>query len=122
MIPAVRVPANAKIRSAVDIKLKPGWKFDDDRLVFISERGEESERRDELPKKTRIVHKTPALAQAARKAKAKMSDDEKNLLRHLQVILPADEPPAKYLKAIRAWPWVADASLPPEPSLPAISV
>lgn len=119
MIPAVRIPAGAKIRVPVEIKLKPGWEFDAGRRVFVSDRGEEFEARGELPRKSKIVHKTPALATAAQKAKAKLSDDEKNLLRHLQVILPEDEPPAKYLKTIRDWPAVADASLPPDPSLPA---
>jgi len=118
MIPAVRIPAGAKIRVPVEIKLKPGWEFDAERGVFVSDRGEEFEARGELPKKSEIVHKTPALAAAARKAKAKLSDDEKNLLRYLQVILPEDEPPAKYLKMIGDWPWVADANLPPAPSLP----
>lgn len=121
MIPAVRIPVDAKIRTPVEIKLKPGWEFDAERRVFVSDRGEEFETHGELPKKSKIVHKTPALAAAARKAKAKLSDDEKNLLRHLQVILPVDEPPAKYLKTIRDWPGVADASLPPDPSLPRVS-
>lgn len=118
MIPAVRVPPGAKIRFPVEIKLKPGWEFDAERCVFVSDRGEEFEARGDLPKKSKIVHKTPALAAAARKAKAKLSDDEKNLLRHLQIILPAEEPPAKYAKTIRDWPCVAEASLPPVPSLP----
>lgn len=122
MIPAVRIPADAKIRTPVEIKLKPGWQFDAGRDVFVSDRGEEFEAHGELPNKSKIVHKTPAIAAAARKAKGKLSDDEKNLLRYLQVILPADEPPAKHLKTIRAWPWVDDANLPPDPSLPQLSV
>jgi hypothetical protein len=123
MIPAVRVPADAKIRTPIEIKLKAGWEFDAARRLVVSERGEEFEARDDdLPKKSKIVHKTPALAQAARKARARMSADENNLLRYLQVILPADETPAKYLKTIRDWPWVEQANLPPQPSLPGISV
>jgi hypothetical protein len=121
MIPAVRVPVGAKIRIPIEIKLKPGWEFDAERRVFVSDRGEEFEPRGELPKKTKIVHKTPALVEAARQTKANLSEDEKNLLRHLQIILPANEPPVKYLKTIRDWPWVAEASLPPEPSLPGVS-
>ena len=39
MIPAVPLPANSRIRTPVNLKLKPGWRFDPDRRVFVSERG-----------------------------------------------------------------------------------
>lgn len=118
MIPAVRIPADAKIRTPVEVKLKPGWQFDPARRVFISDRGEKFAPRGELPKHSKIVHKTPSLAAAARSAKAKLSDDERSLLSHLHVILPANQSPARYVKAIQRWPCVADAALPPEVSLP----
>lgn len=122
MIPAVRVPADAKIRTPIEVKLKPGWEFDAVRRVFVSDRGEKCQARAELPKNSKIVHKTPAIAAASRRAKSKLSDDERNLLRHLQVILPPDEPPAKYMKTIRDWQWVAEVSLPPDVSLPGVSL
>lgn len=121
MIPAVRVPARAKIRTPVEVKLKPGWEFDATRRVFVSDRGETFQPRGQLPKNSKIVYKTPALAPASRRGKAKLSDDERNLLRYLQIILPADEPPANYMKAIGDWPVVAEASLPPDVSLPGVS-
>lgn len=118
MIPSVRIPADAKLRTPVEVKLKAGWEFDPGRRVFISDQGEKFAPRGELPKHSKIVHKTPSLAIAARSAKAKLSDDERSLLRHLHVILPADQSPAKYVETIRDWPCVADATLPAEVSLP----
>jgi len=121
MIPAVRIPADAKIRTPVEIKLKPDWNFDATRRVFVSDRGDRFLPQSELPKKSEIVHKTPSLARVARKAGAKLSSDQKNLLRHLQVILPADQAAPKYLEKIRRWPCVAQVSLPPEISLPVVN-
>ncbi|MEA3208181.1 MAG: hypothetical protein QOE70_1238 [Chthoniobacter sp.] len=119
MIPAVRIPAGAKLRTPVEIKLKPGWRFDAARRVFISDEGERFTPRGELPKNTRIVHKTPGLVAAARAGKAKkLSAAEANLLRYLQIILPADRSPAESLEAVRQWPCVEEAALPPEISLP----
>jgi hypothetical protein len=120
MNPAVRLPADGKIRTPVEIKLKPGWQFDPAQRVFISDHGEKFAPRGELPKNSKIVHKTPSLAAAARRPNAKLSGDERNLLRHFQVILPCDERPAKYVEPIRRWPCVEKATLPPEVSLPAV--
>lgn len=121
VIPAVRVPADAKIATPVEIKLKRDWHFDSTLRAFVSDRGEKFIPRNELPKRTRIVHKTPSLAAAARTGKAKLSGDERNLLRHLHVILPADQSAAKYLEKIRRWPSIAEANLPPAISLPKLS-
>jgi len=121
MIPAVPVPRSAKLRTPVEIKLKPGWRFESSRRVFVSDRGEIFEPRGELPKNSKIVYKTPSLVFAARAGKAQLSAAEENLLRHMQVILPKDSPAAKYLDAVRDWPSVAEAALPPEVSLPAKS-
>ena len=38
----------------------------------------------------------------------------------MQVILPKDEVPADYLKAVQDWPCVAEARLPPQISLPKV--
>jgi hypothetical protein len=118
MIPAVRIPKGAKLRTPVEIKLKPGWHFDARRRVFVSDRGESFAPRGELPKNSRIVHKTPAIAAAARSVKAALSSAEKNLLRYLQVILPAEHAAAEHVKTVRQWPCVEEATLPPEVSLP----
>jgi hypothetical protein len=118
MIPTVRVPASAKLRTPVEVKLKAGWQFDAARRVFVSDRGETFAPRGELPARSKIIHKTPSLAAAARVGKAKLSDPERNLLRYLQVILPTERSPAEFVQTIRQWPCVENAALPPEISLP----
>jgi hypothetical protein len=113
MMPAVEAPAG-KVRTPVDVKLKQGWRFDTSRRVFVSDKGREFAPRGELPRTTRIVYKAPALA-SARKG---LTKDEQNLVRYMQVILPAGERAADYVEAIGRWPCVAAASLPPQLSLP----
>jgi hypothetical protein len=102
------------MRTPVDLKLKPNWRFDESRRVFVSAKGEEFAPRGELPKNSRIVYKVPALA-ASRKA---LTKDEKDLQRYMQVILPKDASPADYVDAVRAWPCVAEAHVAPQLSLP----
>ncbi len=117
MIPAVRIPTGANLPSVVEIKLKPDWQFDAARRVFVSDGGEKFAPRGELPKASKIVHKTPQHADAARKGQT-LSAAERSLLSYLQVILPAGHSAAEVLKTIRQWPGVAEVSLPPEISLP----
>lgn len=114
MIPAVPLPANSKIRIPVDVKLKPGWRFDSRGRAFESASGERFVPR-ELPRKTRIVHKTPALARADA---SKLSQPERELTRYLQIIFPDGEAPERYVEAIRSWAPVEEAHVAPLPSLP----
>jgi hypothetical protein len=114
MIPAVRVPRNAGIKSPVEVKLRPDYRYDPSRRIFVSRSGERL-KPSGLPKNTRIVYKVPALA---RSDPGKLSRYEKDLRRYLQVILPDGESPADYLEAIRAWPVVEEAWVAPEISLP----
>jgi hypothetical protein len=115
MIPAIPLPENTKIRTPVDLKLKPKWHYDSRRRVFVSNTGEKCKPTGGLPKNTKIVYKTPGLAQADEEH---LSSHEKNLRRYVQVILPAGESPSKYLDDIRGWPCVEEATEPPEISLP----
>jgi hypothetical protein len=115
MMPAVPVPRNAGIRTPVEVKLKPRYKYDPSRRMFESESGERFKPSGDLPKNTRIVYKVPALAQSD---PAKLSWYEKDLRRYVQVILPEGESPADYVEAIRAWPSVEEAWVAPEMSLP----
>jgi hypothetical protein len=114
-MPAVPVPPGARIKPAVDVTLKPGWRFDPERRVLESKSGERVSLRGRLPRKSRVVH---TVARLARSRPAALSPSERTLQRHLQVILPAGESPAAHLDAIRAWPGVADVRLPPSISLP----
>lgn len=115
MIPAVPLPANSKVRTPVDLKLKKGWSFDPKRRLFASDSGEEFKPRGDLPKNSRIVYKVPSLAEAD---EAELSEAERDLRRYMQVILPAGESPAEYVEVIRSWPSVAEAHAAPEISLP----
>jgi len=117
MMPAVPPPRSAGIRTPVEVKLKPKYRYDPSRRVFESDRGERFKPAADLPKKTRIVHKVPALAQAR---PADLSKYEKDLQRYVQVILPEGESAAHYVEKIRRWPGVEDAWVAPEVSLPAV--
>ena len=114
-MPAVPAPKNSGIRSPVEVKLKPNWRYDASRRTFVSKEGEEFDPRGELPKRTKIVYTVPALARADESA---LTDDEKNLSRHMQIIFPHEEKPSKYLKDIRSWESVEEAHVAPDISLP----
>jgi hypothetical protein len=118
MIPAVRLPAGSKVRTPIDLKLKPTWRFDPKRRVFVSDAGEEFTPRGQLPRNSRIVYKVPSLVKADQ---TRLSKHERELRRYMQVILPAADSPATYLEGVRAWPAVAEANVAPEVSLPSRS-
>ncbi len=115
MMPAVPLPQSAGIKTPVEVKLKPKYRYDSSRRVFESDTGERFKPSGDLPKNTRIVYKVPALAEAD---PARLSKHEKDLRRYMQVILPEGESPADYVETIRAWPSVEDAWVAPEISLP----
>jgi hypothetical protein len=115
MMPAVPLPPGSKVRTPVELKLKPDWRFDPSRRVFVSGSGKEFAPGGELPKRSRIVYKVPGLVGAD---VTRLSKDEKDLQRYMQVILPAGESPAAYVDVVRAWPSVAQAHVAPEVSLP----
>jgi hypothetical protein len=115
MIPAVQVPRGAGIKTPIEVKLKPRYRYDPARRVFESDSGKVFKPAADLPKKTRIVHKVPALAVADPKT---LSRHERDLGRYLQVILPEGKSPADYVETIRSWPGVEAAWVAPEVSLP----
>jgi hypothetical protein len=97
------------------LKLKSNWHFDTKRRTFESDAGETFLPRADLPAGSRIVYKVPNLARAHA---SKLNEHERDLRRSMQVILPRGESPARYLRAIRAWPSVEEADVGPEVSLP----
>jgi hypothetical protein len=113
-IPAVPVPSGGKVRTAVDISLKDGWSYDEAKRVFRSTSGETFIPRAELPKRARIVYKSPQHA----RAQFPPSEAQRDLARYMQIVLPAGALASDLVAAIRDWPPVADASLPPAISLP----
>lgn len=115
MIPAVTLPADSKVRTPVDLKLKPKWRFNPSRRAFESDSGDKFTPGGDLPKNSKIVYKLPRLAKADG---SKLSKHERDLQRYMQIILPEGEPPAKYVDVIREWPCVEEAHVAPEVSLP----
>lgn len=113
MFPAVPPPAGL-IRRSVDFKLKPGWRYDERERVFVDAGGGRFEP-PLLPKKARILHKVPAIARSSRRS---LSGPERELQRHMHVILPPGAP-ERYEKMVEAWPCVEEAHAAPEVSLPA---
>jgi hypothetical protein len=113
MMPAVPPPRSAKIKTPIELKLKPGWRFDPKRRVFVSDRGQVF--KPQVPRSSRIVYKVPRLAKAP---SASLSLPERDLQRYMQVILPAGEPPRAHVDAIATWPFVEEAHVAPEVSLP----
>jgi hypothetical protein len=116
MFPAVPVPENSGIRTPIDVKLKPKWRFNAKGGIFESDAGDRFAPRDNLPKGTKIVYKVPSLVKAD---ETNLSKHERDLRRYMQVILPEDKSPANHLDAVRAWPCVAEAHVAPAISLPA---
>ena len=114
-VPAVPLPTDGSIRTPIDFTLKSGWSFDTKHRVFTSESGEKFSPLSGLPKGSRVVYKVPRLARAE---VATLSKPERALRRHMQLILAAGEPAAKYLRALQAWPAVEEAHLSPQVSLP----
>ena len=114
-MPAVRAPRNAAIQVPVEVKLKPRYRYDPGKRVFESASGARFDPGNDLPKKTRIVYKVPALAGMET---AKLSKSERDLQRYMQVILPVGASPQDYVEIIRAWPSVEEAWVAPEVSLP----
>lgn len=117
MYPAVSLPSNSKIARPVEVKLKAGWRFDRRRRAFVAESGAKCTSQGDLPRKTKVVAKVPSLTEAP---EAALSAPQKELRRYVQIILPEGHSPEEHLDAIRRWPCVEDAQLPPVVSLPTV--
>src|SRR5947209_7251243 len=67
----------------VDLRLKPGWRFDRRRPALVSKAGQSVSLRGLLPSGTRIVPMAPSLADADPQS---LSEDEHLLARYFQVL------------------------------------
>jgi hypothetical protein len=113
MYPAVPPPKGLVGRS-VDFKLKPGWRYDEAKGIFVNSRGAQFVP-PPLPKKTRILYKVPSLARSSSHG---LSRAERDLQRYMQVLIPNSEAPEQCVKTIQTWPCVEEAHAAPEVSLP----
>jgi hypothetical protein len=113
MYPAVPPPKGLVGRS-IDYKLKPGWRYDTVKKVFVDAKGAQFAPRS-LGKKSRVVYKVPGLAKVTPE---RLSKAERDLQRYMQIILPPSRSPQGLLKAVQSWPCVEEAHVAPEISLP----
>ena len=114
-IPEVLPPTDGSVRTPIDFTLKAGWSFDTKSRIFTSESGETFSPFSSLPKGSKVVYKVPRLARAN---VSKLSEAERALRPHMQLILPAGETPTEYRSAVQAWPVVEAAQVGPQVSLP----
>jgi hypothetical protein len=98
----------------LDVRLKPGWRFDRRRRALVSEGGQSLGLRN-LGRGTRVVPMVPTLAAAD---PATLSEDERHLARYLQVVPLAETDAAALADRLRALEAVEAVSTPPRISLP----
>jgi hypothetical protein len=104
------------MRPHVVAKLKPTWRFDDKAHVFRDlESGRTSDALRRLPAGSSVVATAPTLAGADPQ---KLSADERNLARYVQILLPEGARAADALKEVQGWDFVESAELPPSVVLP----
>ncbi len=97
------------------VTLRPGWRCDPKRLLFVAADGQKVSIERDLPKKARLEYSVPEMA---RKENDRMSEAEREVARGVLIFFPRKSDPAKYLPVIRSWLCVEKAHLPPEISLP----
>ncbi len=104
----------ASVRPSLSIRLRPEW-----RLAapgeFADAAGERLSVAADLPAGAALVPKVPSLATADPK---RLSAPERELARHVQLVLPAGSDAARLLPVVKRWASVEDAELPPRVSLP----
>lgn len=92
-------PPRSRPGRFLDVTLAPGWTYDSVRRAFVSPWDEVVSLRGLLPKGARVHHKDPVAAQALRRRRPGLDPLERELARHVQVILP---PRARVDKAAKA--------------------
>jgi hypothetical protein len=103
------------VSTHLDVRLKPGWRFDRRRRSLVPAAGNPVSLRGLLPSGTKIVPMVPSLADAEPKG---LSDDEQLLARYLQVVLPSGTNPTDPAAVLRDLDGVELVSTPPRIGLP----
>ncbi|MBV9124597.1 MAG: hypothetical protein JO112_14670 [Planctomycetes bacterium] len=103
------------VSSHLEVRLKPGWRFDRRRRALISEAGQSVRLRGVLSPGIRIVPIAPSLAAAD---PGSLSEDERLLARYLQVVLPSGGDPADVAADLRSLEGVELVTTPPKIGLP----
>lgn len=113
MFPSVPPPKEL-VGKSIDCKLKPGWRYDEERAVFVGPK-DETLAPASLPKGARILYKVPSLSHSSPRS---LSPAERDLSRYLQVILPNARGVEKLLPVVQSWPAIEEAHFAPAISLP----
>jgi hypothetical protein len=99
----------------LDVRLKPGWRFDRRRSALVAEAQNSVSLRSVLPAGTKVVPMAPPLAGSKSR---KLSEDEDLLARYVQVVLPSADDSADVAAALRGLDAVEVVSIPPQIGLP----
>ena len=99
----------------LEVRLKPGWRFDSRRRVLVSDEDHVVRLRGLLPSGARVTPMVPSLADADR---GSLSEDEQFLARYLQVALPPGTDPTDLAATLRNLDGVELVSSPPRIGLP----
>ena len=94
------------------VKLFPGWVLDSANQRFLTSSGKSFAPAGDLPRRSRIVYTASDLDG---RDPSSLRDSERELSRHVQVILPRGTDPAEYIARIQRWECVEEVTLPPEP-------
>jgi hypothetical protein len=100
-------------RAHLDVTLKTGCRLDRGRLV--SAEGRAVGGAEKLPRGSRIIAVVPRLADVD---PARLSPAERDLVRHVKILIPRGADPAAVLARVKRWKCVEHAQVAPEISLP----
>lgn len=114
MAPPGYSQGEAPVRPSLAIRLNPGWRLAG-AVAFADASGARLDVAADLPPGAELVPTVPALATADPE---RLSGPERDLARHVQLILPAGADAGRLLPVVRRWTSVEDARLPPRVSLP----
>lgn len=103
-----------KTKPHLVIRIKEGWRFDEEENLFVSTERQVDVKAD-LPPRSRVEYRLPQLARARRSS---LNTHELDLLRYFNVMLPAGSCPSDYVKIVEKCPCVEWAEEPPEVDLP----
>ena len=103
------------IRPHLVVKLKRGWRYLESKHLFVSSEKKKFLPHADLPPGTHIVYVVPHLARSHLR---RLSKDEQELARYVNVILPKGTSSIDYLNVLKKWMCVDKVQIPPEISLP----
>ena len=107
--------APAALSRALALTLKPGWWFDAHAGAFVSAPANVRRPSDRLPAGCRLV---PTAPEVAKLAPARRSAPERELARHVMLLLPATADPEALSRLAQGWEAVEKVTRPPQVSLP----